>query len=329
MAVESKWGTGCDPKRAAVEYFSSTKDIAGSLGKRAYMHAVAATACAAMASARSASSVLDEDVLAKCDTILLIARYVEKLALQHVRNEAEEDEEREGRRAGKRAPSPLAKIARALTSLREKHERQQQQQQLDTQAGTRAASTSELAPPTTPTPTSSPGLPLPPAVLPAIFAHLDARSAAAAAATCRELRAAHLEHAFDLLPELFTLYVGNASGFANPQGDFNDGSYEASFVVQWPLDGSTACGADLIRSQRDRVARRILQIMRQHMLHFPVNMPAAPDNTRWEAHAHAPATCHCIPYYSPGILQRSSRVDNTLFSATRGNAALSISSSDM
>ncbi len=284
MAVDSKWGPGCVPKRVAVEYFRATKDIALSLGEEVYLQAVAATACAAMANALSASAALDEDVLAKCDTILAVAQYVRKLARQHMCNEKAEDEGRpkEAQSADKRAPSPLAEIAHAMRSLRGKYERQQQQMQQATQARTEAASTPGSAPTSTPA-TSSPGLPLPPAVLPAILSHLDARSAAAAAASCRELRAAYLEQFYHLLPELFTLYVDNALDiFYHPRSGREGDSCEAAFAVLWPLDGSTACGADLVRSQRERGALRLLTLMRKRMPH--VTMPEAPDNTRWEAH---------------------------------------------
>ncbi len=285
MAFDSKWGPGCDPIAVGTNSYSATKGDARRLGRRAYHKAVAATACAAMANALSATAVPQDEALDTCKSIILAARHVEALASRDLEVENGEDRRAANSWASSLELSPLAKLERVVASLRERHQQQKQQNQ-STRAKSASSGPAATSGATTSTNTAAPSstFPLPPAVLPALLPRLDARSAAALSACCRASRTAYLQQTYHQLPELFSLYIQTASNLAN-QDDFSDGFLESKFVVKHPLDGSIAGGADLVRSQGVREFRRVRQQVR---LHFPsfaegATLPQAPDNTRWEA----------------------------------------------
>jgi hypothetical protein len=89
------------------------------------------------------------------------------------------------------------------------------------------------------------GIPLP--LLADILGRCDAKSAVLASFACKYVRRAHR---FDALLELsgpFRVYimaVERLQGWSDYFGG-SDGSIEASFALEFPLDGSVCCGADL------------------------------------------------------------------------------------
>lgn len=285
MAFSSNWGVGCDPIAVASKFYASTKDNARHLGKRAYLKAVAAAVCAATANALSATAVLHDEALDTCKNIILAARHVEALASRDFA--AEDGEDEPGRRSNTACTSelsPIAKLERTVTALRQRHEQQKRQNYSTraTQARAEPAATSAASTSTTPTAAPSSTFPLPPAVLPALLSRLDARTAAALSSYCKSLRAAYLDQSFHQLPDLFSLFIQTASGAANHQNSFSDGSIEDGFVLKHPLDGSPACGADLISSQGARQGLRVLQ---QALRLWPscaegATLPKPPDHTR-------------------------------------------------
>ncbi len=195
--------------------------------------------------------------------------------------EQEEEERPRKRRASE--PALLVKLEQAVARLRQLHAQQGDGSGPSTSsapagvsiaAATNTTTTSTV----TATPTPSSGLPLPSAVLPAILSHLDPRSAAAAAATCRELRAAYLDHSYHLLPELMALFVQASRSLAKPD-HMSDGAGEALYAVLWPLDGSTACGADVINAEG---MRRAALLAREVAFLFPegTNIVVPPRPTR-------------------------------------------------
>jgi hypothetical protein len=96
------------------------------------------------------------------------------------------------------------------------------------------------------------GLPLPALLLQAVVWFCDSRTAAAAAASCRQLRAAVAAQQFLQVPAALQLYLAALSEASKapttmsgePTKEFAQA--ESAFVGQFPLDGSAAAGADLV-----------------------------------------------------------------------------------
>ncbi len=281
MAVraESKWGPGCDPKGIAKVYFESTRESAARLTKPHYLDAVAATAYGAMTSALSAAKVLDKDVLVKCKNILSAAKHIETLA-NRARELDDSDDDSDDDSNSKKA-SPITMVSQTVELLCQRYKKDQRRQQSGTGRSGSAGTSSAPALPIASQPNSD--FPLPSAVLPAIFSSLDARSAAAAGASCKELRAAYREHAYLQLPLPFEMYIHAALDFAEPDIDLADGSLESEFVVQWPLDGSPSCGGELVRPGFEREAMLFFEQFKR-MAPFPVPLPfpvqVPPPNAR-------------------------------------------------
>jgi hypothetical protein len=92
------------------------------------------------------------------------------------------------------------------------------------------------------------GMPLPAALGQAVVARCDNRAAAAAAASCKQLHAAHAAHCVMQMPTGLKAYLEAVAEILHAGDDgWGDGSYEASFASRFPLDGSAAVGADLVR----------------------------------------------------------------------------------
>ena len=114
-------------------------------------------------------------------------------------------------------------------------------------------------------PQQHPLQPLPPDVVHAILSRLDPRSAAAAAASCRSLRAATSQLLTHPLPPGFIGYLGAVQNIylmdANRQRELSQESSEASkLALVLPLDASPVAGADLAMFQELRQKRaRLLQ----------------------------------------------------------------------
>lgn len=244
---DSNWGPGCDPKRVAKAYFNSTIEDGQSLGRLGHLNAVTAAACATIAKEMVAAPAVNENLLIKAHNVLLAARHVERLA--DGRGEMLELPEE---KAGKQMCSPINQLAQVVANMQGRY-LQQRQSSLGTVDSETVSGFGQ--PLTCNIPSNS--LPLPQAVLPSIFAKLDPRSAAAAAAACKELRAAYLEHSCHLLPELFALYVDATDYVAGRDEAFFSGESSSAFVIQWPLDGSATCGADLVKLERTRQTMRL------------------------------------------------------------------------
>ncbi len=266
-SADSKWGPACKPKRVAKAYYKCTKQSAAPLGLSRYLNAVAAGAYASMTNALSASTVLDGDLLAKYHNIYTTAHHVETLAIRGLDDSSDEEEAFDGK------PPPVAALARTVVALRRQYE--EQQQKLSRSANDKPAGPSHaIASSSAAASPADSGFPLPPAVLPALFSKLDARSAAAAAASCKELRAAYLEQSYYQLPLLIAKYIQAATDFAYPDIDEPDGSLESEFVVQHPLDGSTTCGADLVKPGVEREAALYYKhLSRLPSVPFPLPFP--------------------------------------------------------
>ncbi len=252
---DSNWGPGCDPKRVAKFYFNSTIEDGQSLGRLGHLSAVVAAACATITKAMVAAPTVNDDLLLKVHNVLLAAQHVERLA--YGRGEMLELPEE---KAGKLKCSPVSQLAQVVADLQERHDKHQ----LSSVPVDGRAAPGFGQPSTCNNPSNS--LPLPQAVLPSIFSHLDPRSAAAAAATCKELRAAYLDHSYHVLPELFTLYVDATTYLAGRDDAFFSGESSSAFVIQWPLDGSATCGADVVKLERKR---RTMQLARSLAWMYP------------------------------------------------------------
>eukprot|EP00775_Hariotina_reticulata_P003108 gene3108-3386_t len=93
---------------------------------------------------------------------------------------------------------------------------------------------------------------------------MDSRTAATAAATCRQLAAAYRITRCWALPEAVKAFQAAVSDLQDPDddfGDMGDGSIEASFSLTWPLDGSAVAGADLKDDGQMRMVRALLPSM--------------------------------------------------------------------
>jgi hypothetical protein len=84
-----------------------------------------------------------------------------------------------------------------------------------------------------------------------VLRRCDSHTAAAAAASCKQLRAAAAAQQFLQVPAALQLYMEALDDVTEGAADdlyamFRDNSHEANFVGQFPLDGSAAAGADLV-----------------------------------------------------------------------------------
>jgi hypothetical protein len=132
------------------------------------------------------------------------------------------------------------------------------------------------------------GLPVATPLLHSIYSCLDSRSAAKAAASCKQLNSIHKLNRHATLPPTFQAYVAALEAINDPDDDelyASDGSLESAFVGQWPLDGSIVCGADLT----DDAMRRQLQPMLPSlgdMLASLTGMGAGPARTQVDMIKH-------------------------------------------
>jgi hypothetical protein len=101
------------------------------------------------------------------------------------------------------------------------------------------------------TPAADNGLPLPAALVQAVLSRCDSRTAAAAAASCKQLHAAYAANSVLQMPSGLPAYLKAVGDVIAGEGDgWGDGSCEASFACKFPLDGSAAVGSDLVSLTR-------------------------------------------------------------------------------
>ena len=260
MADNHDWAIG-NPSDLA-DAFQRTVGKKGSLTRRQYKYMVTAIACAQaervlqQVQQPSGSKLRNwlENILVTASTILAIkAKDAESEDEESIysSDEYESDWEEVGsddplnaEQAGPLSAPGLPLLERVINEI------------LDVSTKTAAAASATkpaaASAPSSSTPGPSPaaeaaddGLPLPLLIIQAIFSHLDSRSAAKAAAACKQLNNLHKQlRYFDPSPAAIG-YAQAVQAIQECDDMFSDGSCEASFACKWPLDGSGVCGSDL------------------------------------------------------------------------------------
>jgi hypothetical protein len=81
-----------------------------------------------------------------------------------------------------------------------------------------------------------------------VICRCDSQAAAAAAASCKQLREAVEAQRFLQVPAAVQLLLQcvRKVGISSMNSELSDGWAEAAFACKFPLDGSAAVGADLV-----------------------------------------------------------------------------------